>query len=75
MKHNLQQQIPQFLSQIIDVSTRNRIGHLVSFLDGVGGNAREILRQVPRASGAGRAQRSHDLQEPGDIGHQRTENG
>ena len=51
VKHHLQQEIAQFVSQIIEVAARDRIGDLVGLLDGVGRNGREILFEIPGATG------------------------
>ena len=67
VKHDLQQQVAQFVPQVGEVAAGDRVGHLVGFFDGVGRDGREILLQVPRAAGAGRPQRRHDLHQPGDV--------
>ena len=67
VKHHLQQEIAQFVAQIVEIVTDDGVGDLVGFLERVGRDGREILLQVPRTTGAGRAQRRHDLEEPGDI--------
>ncbi len=67
VEHDLQQQVAQFVLQVVEVAAADRVGHLVGFLDGVGRDGREILLEVPRAAAAGRAQRRHDLDQPGDV--------
>ena len=58
---------PKLVAQIVEIAARNGVGDLVGFLDRIGGDGREILLQVPRTAGAGRAQRRHDVEEPVDI--------
>ncbi len=67
VKHHLQQQVAKLVAQIVEVTPFDRIRDLIGFLDGVGRNGEEILRQIPRAARAGRAQRRHDLDETRDI--------
>ncbi len=67
MEHDLQQQVAEFVLQIVEIAARDRIGDLVGFLDRVWRDGREILLQVPRAAGLGRAQRRHDLDQTLDI--------
>ena len=67
MEHDLEQEVAEFFAQIVEVAARDGVGDLVGFFERVGRDGREILLQVPRAAGAGRAQRRHDLDEPGDV--------
>ena len=67
VERDLQQEVAQLFAQVVEIAARNRVGDLVGFLERVGRDGREILLEVPRAAGAGRAQRRHDLQEPADI--------
>jgi hypothetical protein len=67
VKHDLQQQVTELVAQVVEIPPGDRIRHLVGLLEGVGRDGGEVLLQVPRASGAGRAQRRHDLDEAGDI--------
>ena len=68
VEHDLQQQVAELVLQVIEIAAADRVGDLVGFLDGVGRDGREILLQVPRTAGAGRAQRRHDLDETRDVG-------
>src|SRR5215467_8781189 len=67
MKGDLQQQITQLLAQVGEVAARDRISDRIGFFERIGRNRSKVLLQVPRASGAGRAQRSHDFNQTGDI--------
>ena len=61
--HHLQQEIAEFIPEIVEIAARDGVGHLVGFLDGVGRDRRKILFEVPRTAAAGRAQRHHDLEQ------------
>ena len=50
-----------------EIAARDRVGHLVGLFERVGRDGREVLLEIPRAAGAGRAQRRHDLDQPGDV--------
>ena len=67
VEHDLEQEVAQLLAQIGEVAAGDGVGHLVGLFERVGRDGREVLLQVPGAAGAGRAQRRHDLQEPGDV--------
>ncbi len=67
MENHLQQEVAQFLTQIVELAACHRIGDLIGLLDGVGSDGRKILLQVPWTTGAGRAQRRHDRKQPADI--------
>ena len=67
VEHDLEQEVAQLVAEIGEVAAGDRVGHLVGFFERVGRDGREILLQVPGAAGAGRAQRRHDLEEPGDV--------
>ena len=58
---HLQQKIAKFIPEIVEIAAADRVGDLISFLDGVGGDGRKILLEIPGAAGDGRAQRRHDL--------------
>ena len=62
MKDHLEQQVPQFVLQMLHVAAFRGVGHLVCFLDGVGRDGRECLLPVPRAP-IGGAQALHDGEE------------
>ena len=61
--HHLQQEIAEFVAQIFEIAARDGVGDLIGFLDGVGGDGRKILFEIPRTAAAGRAQRRHDLEQ------------
>ena len=67
VERDLEQQVAELLAQIVEIAARDRVGDLIGFFERVGRDGREILLEVPRAAGAGRAQRRHDLQKPGDV--------
>src|SRR5262245_9979133 len=78
MEDDLEQEVAQFVAQVIELAPRNGVGDLVSLLDGNGGDRVKGLLEIPRAAGAGRAQRRHDFDEPGDIagrGHRKIDDG
>ncbi len=52
---DLQQQVAEFLAQIVEIAARNRVGDLIGLLDRVGRDRCEILLEVPRAAGHRRA--------------------
>lgn len=64
---HLQQQVAEFLAQIVEIAARDRIRNLIGLLDRVGRDGLEILHEVPRAAGHRRAQRSHDLDQAGNV--------
>ena len=64
---DLQQEIAQFLAEVIEIAARDRVGNLVGLLDRVGRDRRKVLLEVPRTAGDRRAQRRHDLDEAGNI--------
>ena len=65
---DLEQQVAQFVAQGGQVATDGGIGHLVGFLDRVGGDGGEILHHVPGAAAIGRAQAGHDGEQAGEFG-------
>ena len=70
VEHHLEQQIAQFVLQALHVVLGDRVGDLVGFLDGVGGDGPEILLHVPRAAALGITQFRHDLQQAfGFVSH------
>jgi hypothetical protein len=52
MKHHLQQQIAEFVTEIVEIAARDRIGDFMGLLDGVGRNGGKILLEVPRTAAA-----------------------
>ena len=61
---DLQQEVAEFLAEVIEIAARDRVGYLIGLLDGVGRNGRKILLEVPRTAGHRRAQRRHDFEQP-----------
>ncbi len=64
MIDHLQQEVAEFLAEVVEIAARDRIRDLIGFLDGVGHDRREILLEVPRTAGHRRAQRRHDFDQP-----------
>ena len=64
---DLQQQVAELVAQIVEIAARDRVGHLVGFLDRIGRDGREILLDVPGTAGLGIAQRRHDLDQAGNV--------
>ena len=62
---DLQKQIAKLVAQLIEIGPRDGVGHLVSFLDGVGSDGLKCLLHVPRTPGLGRAQSGHDFEQAG----------
>ena len=69
MEHHLQQQIPQLFLQFRVVPLGNRLRHLESFFDGIGGNGVKVLLHIPGAAGVRIAQLSHDGQQCFGVRH------
>src|SRR5262249_39044232 len=59
MINRLKQQIPEFLTEVRNITARDGIGDFVSLLEGIGSNRIEALFEVPWAAGLGRTQRLH----------------
>ena len=49
MKNHLQQKIPKLFSKIIRVPKFSSLSHLISFFEGIGNEAFEILFEIPGA--------------------------
>ena len=67
MEDDLEQQVAQFLAQILAISMRNGVGDFESLFDRVWSNRREILLEVPRTACVRRAQRRHDVEKAHDV--------
>jgi len=67
MEDDLEQEIAQFIAQVVEIAPRNGVGDLVSLLDGVRRDRFKGLLQVPGTAGAARAQRRHDFEQPSDV--------
>ena len=72
VKGHLKQQIAQFVAQRFHVAPLDRVHDLIGFLDRVGRDRREILRDVPRTSGVRIAQPRHYGDERHDVGGARS---
>jgi len=59
---DLQQEIAELVLKPIEIAARDRVGHLIAFLDGVGRNRREGLIAIPRAAGCRVPQPRHHAQ-------------
>ena len=58
---------PSSSTQVVEIAPGDSVGDLIGFLERIGRDGLEVLLQVPRAAAAGRAQRRHDLDEPGKV--------
>jgi len=59
MKHDLKEEIAEFVAEVVQVTARDGVGHLIGLLDRVGRDGGEGLFAVPGAA-AGLAQARHD---------------
>ena len=66
--HGLEQQIAQLSLKLGPVAPFDRIGNFIRFFNGIGGDAVEILFDIPRASGLRVTQAAHDFQQAFDPG-------
>ena len=64
---DLEQEIAQLVLEVVQIAARDGVGHLIGFLQRIGRDGLEGLLQVPGAAAAGRAQRRHDLEQPGNV--------
>jgi hypothetical protein len=65
--HDLEQQVPELVAQVLAIAARDRLGDFVGFLDGVRGDRLEALLEIPRTAAARAAQRRHQLEEARDV--------
>ena len=63
VEHHLQQEIAEFVAEIVEIAARDGVGDLIGLLDGVGRDGRKILFEIPGAAAAGRSQRRHDVEQ------------
>ena len=61
MENHLQQQIPQLIAKFVHVTIGNGVGNFIGFFDGVGGDGRKILFQIPRTPAIRVAQLGHNI--------------
>jgi hypothetical protein len=60
MKHDLKKKIAELVLERGGIAARNRVGHLVGFLDRVGRDRRKILLTIPWTATLRVAQPRHD---------------
>ena len=73
MEHDLEQQVAEFVLQVVEIAAIDGVGDFVRFLDRVRRNGRERLLHVPRTTGLRIAQAGHDGEEAVDgITHRQT---
>ncbi len=63
MEHHLQQEIAEFVSEIVEIAAGDGVGDFIGLLDGIGRDGCEILFEIPGAPAAGRSQRRHDFEQ------------
>jgi hypothetical protein len=63
VEHDLQQQIAEFVAEIVEIAAGDGVDDLIGLLDGILRDRRKILFEVPGAAGHRRAQRRHDLEQ------------
>ncbi|MCY1242164.1 hypothetical protein D9M72_551090 [compost metagenome] len=63
MEHHLQQQIAEFVAEVVHVAALDGIGNLIGFLDRVGFDRLEGLDDVPGATGFRLPERGHDIEQ------------
>src|SRR6267143_5532143 len=64
---DLQQEIAQFFTKVIEIAARDRVGYLIGLLDRVGRDRRKVMFEIPRTARYRRAQRRHDFDKAGNI--------
>ena len=64
MEHDLEQQVTQFIAEVVEVAPIDRVGHFIGFFDRIGGDGGEVLFQVPGTATLRVAQARHDGQQP-----------
>ena len=70
MENHLEQEIAKLVPERRHVLALDGVGHLIGFLDRIGGDGGEVLLQVPRAAALGIAELGHDRHQPVDRGFQ-----
>ena len=63
MEHHLEQEIAEFVAQVIRLTALDGIGDLIGFFDGVRRQGAEVLLQIPGTAAFGIAQGPHDYQQ------------
>ena len=69
VKRHLEQQIPQLSTQVVEVFSRNRVQHFISFFEGIRSNSGECLLFVPRTAVLRVAQALHNTEQSVDLIH------
>src|SRR6185312_14560653 len=67
VKDDLQQEVAEFLAQILRSAALDRVGHFVGLFDRERGDRGEGLLLIPGAATNGIAQRRHDLDQAADV--------
>ena len=67
MEDDLQEEVAEFLAEVGQIATLDRVGDLVGLFQRVGLYGFEGLPDVPRTAGLRLSQRGHDLDEASDI--------
>ena len=67
VEDDLQQEVAEFVTQIVEIAARYGVGDFIRFLERVGGDGLESLLDVPWAAGNRRPQRGHDLEQAGYV--------
>ena len=67
---HLEEQVPQFTLQMLEVALFDRIGHLVSFLKGERHKAGVSLLDIPRAAVLRVAQAGHEVKQVVECVHE-----
>ena len=63
VEHHLQQEVAEFVAEVIEVAAGDGVDDLIGFLDGVGSDGCKILLEIPGTAAAGRSQRRHDIEQ------------
>ena len=64
VKYHLQQEIAEFVAQIIEIAARDGIGDFIGFFDGVGNDGGEGLFEIPGTARPFRPQRTFSSDAP-----------
>ena len=67
VKHDLEQQVAQFVLERRHIVVIDGVGDFIGFLDGMGKDGGEGLFDVPRATAVGITQPRHDIEQFLDI--------
>jgi hypothetical protein len=67
VERDLEQEVAKLFTQVVEIVAGDGVRDFIGLFKRIGRDGREVLLEVPRAAGAGRAQRRHDFQEPGNV--------